>query len=442
MRSDEMDLIEYIELRLVDINGKLRGMTVPLSKPVDSLEEIKNDEHIKNGINVDGSSLPGFAIVENSDLHLEPDFSSIIELPFLERRKAAVLCFLHTRSKTGDAEDVFLGDARSLLRNTLDTQFSSNEIKIKPEPEFYLIEAMDELTPRDVGGYISISPDDESAELMIEFADNLKQMGVGVHYFHHEVGPSQQEFEISFSDVMKNVDNLVTLKPTLKAIANNYGTDVTFMPKPFEGEAGSGLHVHMQIFEGDNNLFADYDNPGKVSEYAKNFIAGIMKHAPAITGIANPSINSYKRLVPGYEAPAYITWGYSNRSVLVRVPMFKDPSKAAIEFRSPDFTTNPYLLLHVLLLAGKNGVENKLNPPEPRSDDVFELSDDQREKENIHNLPTNLGEALIALREDSFILDAMGPHLGPAWINTKGEEWRDYINHTVTDYEIDKYLNC
>lgn len=442
MRLDEMDLIEYIELRLVDINGNLRGMTVPLSKPVDNIEDIKNDERIKKGINVDGSSLPGFAMVENSDLHLQPDFSSLIELPFYERRKAAVLCFLHKRSKTGDTEEAFLGDARSLLRNTLDTHFPSNQIKIKPEPEFYLIEALDELTPRDEGDYISISPDDESAELMIEFADNLKQMGVDIHYFHHEVGPSQQEFEISFADVMKNVDNLVTLKPTLKAIAGNYGTDVTFMPKPFEGEAGNGLHVHMQIFEGDKNLFADYDNPGKVSEYAKSFIAGIMRHAPAITAIANPSVNSYKRLVPGYEAPVYITWGYSNRSVLLRVPMFKDPSKAAIEIRSPDFTTNPYLLLHVLLLAGKNGVENKLNPPEPRSDDVFELSDDQREKDGIQILPTNLGEALIALQGDNFILEAMGPHLGPAWIVTKGKDWKEYNNHYVTDFEIERYLNC
>ncbi|MCY3414355.1 MAG: glutamine synthetase [Candidatus Heimdallarchaeota archaeon] len=436
-------LIEYIELRLVDINGKIRGMTVPLSKPVVNLEEIKKDARIIKGINVDGSSLPGFASVENSDLHLEPDFDSLIELPYLSKRKAAVLCYLYHRDQNRSIADRFLGDARSLLKETMEHKMDGISVHIKPEPEFYLIEDReDQVIPLDQGGYIAVAPNDASTELMMTMVKSLETIGMNVKYFHHEVGPSQQEIELNFTDMMKNLDNLATLKPTLKLIAKQNHAQVTFMPKPFDGEAGNGLHFHLQLFKDGKNLFANEENPSEVSQFAMSFIAGILDHAKAITAVANPSINSFKRLVPGFEAPVYICWGYRNRSTLIRVPMYKNPKDAAIEVRSPDFSTNPYILLNVLLLAGMDGVNRQLVPPTPRSDDVFHLREEELEAEGIETLPSNLGEALAALKKDPIIYSALGPHLGPAWLKTKGEEWNMYNNLSVTDLEIKKYLDC
>ncbi len=439
--EDESDEIEYVEMRLVDINGNLKGMTVPLDIPVIDIDEIKDDERILQGVNVDGSSLPGFAGVQNSDLHLEPDMGTLVPLSYQDTRKAAVLCYLYHRDGENKNKP-YLGDSRSLLKHTINKYLKDLKMTIKPEPEFYLYssDSLGNIIPEDEAEYISLSPDDAGAEIMMDFVDHLKELGMRIHYFHHEVGPSQQEIEISHDDVMKNVDNLVTMKTAIKKIAENNGFNATFMPKPFEKKAGNGLHIHMRLFDKDKNVFAGEN--GELSEMGKHFVAGILKHAPAITAIANPSVNSYKRLVPGYEAPVYISWGYRNRSVLLRVPMISDPSKAAIEFRSGDFTTNPYLLLTVLIVAGMDGVKHKLSAPEPISYDIFELTEDELEKEGILSLPTNLGEAISELEKDKLILDALGAHIGPAFLKLKKKEWFEYNNMVVTDFELQRYLNC
>lgn len=440
--DDYSDAIEYIELRLVDINGHLRGMTVPLTNAVFDLEEIMDDERIKRGINVDGSSLPGFADVENSDLHLQPDFSTLIELPTGAYRKAAVLCNLFHRSPTGEVSEEFLGDSRNLLKYTIQQLLRTKKMKIKPEPEFYLYNVGEngEIYPQDNGSYIAISPSNGGDDMMVDFANALEEIGMGIHYFHHEVGPAQQEIEISFTEVLQNVDNLATLKPTLKSLAKEHGVGLTFMPKPFAGEAGSGLHIHMRLFDGETNVFAGEES-GTLSEFAQHFVAGILSHAAAITAVANPSINSYKRLIPGYEAPVYVSWGYRNRSTLVRVPMFNDASTAAVEFRSGDFTTNPYLLLTVLITAGMDGVAKQLTPPSPHTDNIFDFSQEELLAQNITSLPSNLGEALTALANDSIIFSALGPHIGSAFLKLKLDEWQEYTNFIVSDYELDKYLD-
>ncbi|MHA2091106.1 MAG: glutamine synthetase family protein [Candidatus Kariarchaeaceae archaeon] len=437
------DKIEYIELRLVDIKGNLRGMTVPLEEPVQTIEDVKNDPILQKGINVDGSSLPGFAKIENSDLHLTPDTSTLFEIPYLKRRKAAVLCFLYNRSETSDKDSPFLGDSRNLLKQILQNLFPSNTVKIKPEPEFYIIDDSNEfdVLPIDRGGYIDISPADMSSDLMIDFSNQLRDMGIPVHYLHHENGPSQHEIEIQFNKALKICDDLVTFKPTIKAIALQNQARVTFMPKPFSNEAGSGLHFHLQIWNGQRNIFGDPDNPEKISDIARWFIGGLLRHAPAITAIANPSINSYKRL-GAYEAPIYITWGYRNRSTLVRVPLFRDADKVAIEIRSPDFTANPYLLLSVLLQAGKDGIDNKIEPPQPRTENVYLLNQEKLVSEGINVLPSNLGRAITALETDPIILNSLGSHIGPAWLEIKRKEWMRYNNEIITDFEIQTYLDC
>ncbi|MHA2251495.1 MAG: glutamine synthetase family protein [Candidatus Kariarchaeaceae archaeon] len=437
------EMIEYIELRLVDIDGNLRGMTVPLEKPATTIEEVQEDPILQKGINVDGSSLPGFAKIENSDLHLTPDVSTLFEIPYLTKRKAAVLCFLYSRSQTSDADSPFLGDSRSLLKEALNTLLPNKVVKVKPEPEFYIIEDTydQDVLPIDSGGYIDIAPADMSSDLMIDFSNQLRDMGIPVHYLHHENGPSQHEIEIQFNNALKICDDLVTFKPTIKAIAMQNQAKVTFMPKPFADEAGSGLHIHLQIWDVERNIFGDPENPEKISNEARWFIGGILRHASAITALANPSINSYKRL-GGFEAPIHITWGYRNRSTLVRVPLFRDPNKVSIEIRSPDFTANPYLLLTVLIQAGVDGIENKIEPPEPRSENVYQLTQEKLVREGINVLPSNLGRAIAALESDHIILNALGSHIGPAWLEIKRKEWMKYNNQIITDFEIENYLDC
>ena len=255
---------------------------------------------------------------------------------------------------------------------------------------------------------------------------------------HHEVGESQQEIELDFDDATKMADNILLFKNLARSISRNHGIDVTFMPKPFEGAAGNGLHCHLQLWDGNKNLFG-VDGGSEISETAKMFIAGLLEHSPAITAIANPSINSYKRIVPHHEAPVYITWGMKNRTVLIRVPMFGSGDKAAIELRSADPMTNPYLLFTAIIAAGMDGVNRKLTPPDPRSEDIFHLSDEEREKLEIKMLPTTLEIALDSLEADSVICEAIGKDILENFVKLKREEWREYTNHIVTDWEWEMY---
>jgi len=428
--------IEFLEIGFVDLSGRLKSMTVPV-KQAESLTDVAKDPAVSKGTNIDGSSVIGFSKVEMSDLHLTPDPDSLVELPYTPDRRAAVMSYVYTRIQAGKDLLPFDGDPRNILRRVQQKFLgSSKSLQLKVEPEFFFVTADGQ--PYDRASYADTRPRNFGAEIMLEISRALRSIPIEINVIHHEGGPSQQEIELDFGPVMKMADSLVLFKNIVKVTAADKGIDATFMPKPFEGLAGNGMHCHMQLWEGDKNLFAT-ERDGEISESAKQFVAGLLKHAPAITAIANPTINSYKRLVPGYEAPVYISWGHENRTTLVRVPMFGKPEKAAIEFRSPDPSCNPYLLFAALLAAGMNGVKNELEAPEPRTEDLFKLSPEELCEIGVHMLPSTLNDALNALETDELMREVLGGHAFNTLLRLKREEWKQYANVTVTDWERSKY---
>jgi glutamine synthetase len=426
--------IEYIELRIADIHGRLKAMIVPCN-PADTIEELRKDPVLKNGTSVDGSSIAGLSRVESSDLRMRPDPSTLIELPYMMQRTAAAMCFVQEKGAT---EDYFYPtDTRGVLHQVCNRLLDDDmSLKTKVEPEFHFVTADGEKF--DEGGYADSYPASPAMDILMEIASSIQKIGMKPRVIHHEVGESQQEIEIAFDDIREMGDNLLVFKSLARAIAQDAGIDVNFMPKPFQGSAGSGLHCHLQLWKGEKNLFGDENTDG-LSETAKNFIAGLIEHSPAITAIANPSVNSYKRLVPHHEAPVYISWGMMNRTALIRVPLFTKAAKAAIEFRSPDPMANPYLLFAALLAAGMNGIKKGLVPPEPRSEDIFTLTEKQRDEFGITALPTNLGQALRALRADNVLVDALGSEIVDKFIEIKWKEWNDYRSEVVTEWEWETY---
>ncbi|MFW9789075.1 MAG: glutamine synthetase family protein [Candidatus Thorarchaeota archaeon] len=426
--------IEFIELRFPDLLGRMKAMVVPC-KPVDSIDEVAKDPALKNGTSCDGSSVTGLAKVESSDLRLVPDPSSLIELPFVAHRMAAAMCFVREKAATGT--EFYSLDSRGLLHTTCETLLSGKmQLKVKVEPEFHLITPDGE--PLDEAEYADTYPKSPGMDILLDISSALRTLGIQPRVIHHEVGKAQQEIELAFEEALRMADNIMIFKNLARAIAQNQGVDVTFMPKPFEGQAGNGLHCHLQLWDGEKNLFG-VDGSSELSETAKMFLAGLIEHAGAITAFANPTINSYKRLVPHHEAPVYITWGLMNRTALIRVPMFSTGDNAAIEFRSPDPMANPYLLFTAIIAAGMDGIKRELIPPEPRSEDIFHMTDKERDELGIQILPTALDEALDALEKDEMISRAVGADILRSYINLKKEEWRIYTSEIVTDWEWDMY---
>jgi len=427
--------IENIELRFTDILGRMKAMIVPCN-PVDDLKSLASDPAWKKGTSCDGSSVTGLAHVEASDLRLDPDPSTLIEIPFLGRRTAAAMCYVR-KKEAALSHEFYSLDTRGRLQVVYNELLQGNmRLMVKVEPEFHFITP--EGQPFDDAGYADTHPRSPGMDVLLSISAAIREIGIKPRVIHHEVGEAQQEIELDFEDARKMADYILIFKNLARSITQANGIDVTFMPKPFPGEAGSGLHCHLQLWEGEKNLFGDPETGG-LSDTAIHFVAGLLEHAPAITAIANPSVNSYKRLVPHHEAPVYITWGEMNRTVLIRVPMFNSADKAAIEFRSADSMTNPYLLFSAIIAAGKDGIDRKLAPPEPRSEDIFHMTDEERAKHKIKMLPSNLREALDCLESDSVILDAIGPDIARNYISLKRKEWYQYQNHIVTDWEWDMY---
>jgi glutamine synthetase len=428
--------IEYIELRFTDLLGRMKAMVIPC-KPANDLNEVLSDPALKRGTSCDGSSITGLANVEASDLHLDPDPSTLIEIPLTFQRTAAAMCFIREKEAHGTSKDYYSHDSRGRLHKICEDLLPGNlHLMVKVEPEFHFITPEGESF--DDAGYADTYPKNPGMDILIELASAIREVGICPRVIHHEVGEAQQEIELDFDDARKMADNILIFKNLARAIAQSHGIDVTFMPKPFENEAGSGLHCHLQLWDGTKNLFGD-EKTGGLSDTARMFIAGILEHSPAITAIANPTINSYKRLVPHHEAPVYITWGEKNRTVLVRVPMFGASEKAAIELRSGDSMANPYLFFSAIIAAGMDGINRKLAPPEPRSEDIFTLTDDERAKYDITMLPTSLEEALDCLEADPVIMEALGVGIAQAHIKLKRAEWRDYVSHIVSNWEWIKY---
>lgn len=429
------DDVRFISLQFTDILGTIKSITIPVGRLEEAMER---------GVWFDGSSIQGFARIYESDMVLKPDPVTYRVLPWSapERRRARIICDLY---RPGGAP--FAGDPRAVLRRVLArAEERGFLINAGPELEFFLFKRNGEFptqpVPHDVGGYFDFSPRDEAQRVRSDIILALEEMGMEVEASHHEVASGQHEIDFRYADALTSADNAMTFKYTVKAIAATHNVYATFMPKPIFGINGSGMHTHQSIFNPAGvNLFYDADDPYKLSELAYHFIAGQLKHAKALAAIVAPTVNSYKRLVPGYEAPAYICWAQVNRSALIRIPRYSPGRESAtrVELRCPDPSCNPYLAFAAMLAAGLDGIENGLTAPPPVNEDVYDFDEDDLRERSIGVLPGTLDEALRALAADPVICDALGEHVYEAFSRAKKAEWDEY-RIRVTEWELERYL--
>ncbi len=418
-----------LELWFVDIHGRLKAMNIPIS--VETVSKAVEDPIFSEGVNIDGSSVEGFTSLESSDLHLRPIPETIFELPYTDEPKLAVMCEILQNGQ------VFGGDTRSRLKYVIEKYLEPKGwlLTAGPEPEFIILKNN---RPFDTGQYADVYPNAEAEGMIKRFSQNLTKAKLKPKVHHHEVGLGQYEIEIGHDDVLQIADTIVTYKALIRALAAKIGLMATFMPKPFARTTGNGMHLHLSLWEDVTNLFAT-DQAQKLSKIANHFMAGIIEHAQALTAIVAPTVNSYKRLVPGYEAPVYVAWAPLNRSALIRVPMFQKSNSARFEYRCPDPSTNPYLTFSAIIVSGMDGIERELELPSPVKRNIFSLSSKKREKLGIKSLPGNLFEALSYLEKDKLICDALGDHICKHFFQLKKQEWLEYSTQ-VTDWDWKKYL--
>jgi glutamine synthetase len=435
LEQAQADGVHFISLQFTDILGTIKSVTIPIGRLEEALER---------GAWFDGSSIQGFARIYESDMVLMPDPVTYRVLPWSapQRRRARIICDLFRPDGSP-----FAGDPRTVLRRVLERAHKKGyNFKTGPELEFFLFKKDGEFTtqpvPHDVGGYFDFSPRDEAQKVRSDIILALEELGMEVEASHHEVAAGQHEIDFKYDDALASADNAMTFKYTVKAIAATHGLYATFMPKPMFGVNGSGMHVHQSIFGRDGkNLFHDEDDDYKLSQLAYNFIAGQLDHARAMAAIVAPTVNSYKRLVPGYEAPAYVCWAQINRSALIRIPRYipgRDSSVRA-ELRCPDPSCNPYLAFAVMLAAGLDGIDNNLPAPAPVNEDVYDFDEAELQKRAIGVLPGTLGEALKELSSDPVIREALGEHVYGAFTRAKQAEWDDY-RIRVSQWELARYL--
>ena len=422
--------IKFINLWFVDILGQLKSVTIRDRELEKALEE---------GIGFDGSSVEGFARIYESDLLLKPEPATFRILPWCSRpdeKVAAVFCDIITPEGKG-----YAGDGRLALKKLMERAKKQGfEFKVGPELEYFYFKGCG-TEVIDQGGYFDFAPQDLASELRQETVRLAEEMGIAIDYGHHEVAPSQSELDLRYGNALTIADDLLTVKVITKEVARKYGLSASFMPKPIFGENGSGMHVHMSLFKGKDNVFFDSRDPSFLSGTARYFAAGLLAHCREITAICNQWVNSYKRLVPGYEAPVYIAWARHNRSSLVRIPAFKHgkPSAARIEFRSSDPACNPYLTFSVILAAGLEGIDKKMSLPEPVEEDIYRMDEAERKRRNIPSLPGSLIEAIVLAEKSTLVRKALGEHIFEQFIANKKIEWDRYRTQ-VTDYEIKTYL--
>ncbi|WP_297469999.1 type I glutamate--ammonia ligase [Thermococcus sp.] len=422
----------FLQLIFVDINGVPKGMEVPIGR---------YEEAVEDGISFDGSSIPGFQGIEDSDLIFKADPSTYSEVPW--EGIARVYGYIYKDEKP------YKADPRGVLKRTIEKlEKEGFKAYIGPEPEFYLFKKNGtwELHIPDSGGYFDLVTLDKARELRREIAIYMPSFGLVPEVLHHEVGKAQHEIDFRYDEALKTADNIVSFKYIVKAIAEMRGFYATFMPKPLYGFPGNGMHLHISLWKDGENAFIGEDG---LSETALHFIAGILKHAKALTALTNPTVNSYKRLVPGYEAPVYVSWGYRNRSALIRVPAFWGKG-ARIEYRCPDPSANPYLAFSAILLAGLDGIKRKLEPEAYVETNVYEMSEEERSKAGIETLPGSLGEALEELKRDKVVREALGGAY-ENFIKYKEKEWSEYVAYLeskelpletkkVTEWELERYF--
>lgn len=430
------DNVKFVCFQFTDVIGAVKSVDIPVSR----LKKV-----LKEGIWFDGSSVEGFARIQESDMLLRPDASTYAVLPWSseETRRARVICDVYTPEG-----EPFAGDPRTVLKRQLKRLEARGwRFDVGTEPEFFLVKAnggdLLHPVPHDVGGYFDFSASDEAQHVRTRLMSALDQMGLEIEMGHHEVALGQHEIDFHFADALRTADNVVTLKYTVRALAAQHGLIATFMPKPFFGINGSGMHTHQSMSDAEGrNVFYDANDPYLLSQDMYHFMAGQLKHARALAAIVAPTVNSYKRIVPGYEAPVYVCWAQINRSAMIRIPSHvgKDGSGVRAELRFPDPSCNPYLAFAATLAAGLDGIERELECPGPVNHlNIFEMDDDELAERGIAQLPGSLQEALDELAGDPVLVDALGKDTYDVFRRAKRAEWERF-NMQVTDWEIDQYL--
>ncbi|MEW9677790.1 type I glutamate--ammonia ligase [Lentibacillus sp. L22] len=430
----EEENVQFIRLQFTDMLGTIKNVEIPLSQLEKALD---------NKMMFDGSSIEGFVRIEESDMYLYPDLDTFVVFPWTsEKGKVArFICDIYSPDGTP-----FEGCPRYNLKRNLKKmeELGFTAFNIGTEPEFFLFK-LDEygdpsLELNDKGGYFDLAPTDLGENCRRDIVLELEEMGFEIEASHHESAPGQHEIDFKYSDAVKHADDIQTFKLVVKTLARKHNLHATFMPKPLFGVNGSGMHVNMSLFQNGENKFFDPEGDMQLSDVAYQFTAGIIKHATNFTAVTNPTVNSYKRLVPGYEAPCYVAWSGTNRSPLVRIPYSRGLS-TRIEARSVDPAANPYMAMAVLLAAGLDGIKHKLTPPTPIDRNIYVMDKAEREKNGIKDLPATLADALVELQKDEVVIEALGEHLYEHLVEAKEIEW-DMFRTTVHPWEREQYLSA
>ena len=423
--------VKFIRLWFTDILGFLKSFAITVEELEGALED---------GMGFDGSSIEGFARIDESDMIALPDPDTFQVLPWRPREGRAVARMFCDILKPGGQP--FEGDPRYILKRNLKRAADLGyTFYVGPELEYFYFRDSNGTEPLDQGGYFDVTPRDAATDLRKETVLTLEELGIGIEYSHHEVASSQHEIDMRYTDALTMADNVMTSRLVIKEVALKFGVYATFMPKPVFGINGTGMHVHQSLFKGDRNAFFDEGDQYHLSKVAKCYIAGLLKHAQEITSVTNQWVNSYKRLVPGYEAPVYLSWARRNRSDLIRVPEYRPGREKStrVELRSPDPACNPYLAFSVMLAAGLEGIEKEYEAPGPIEENVYEMTSEERQKKGIGTLPASLLEAIQLTEKSQLVRKALGDHVFEAFIKNKKIEWDQYRTQ-VSEYELKKYL--
>ncbi len=431
IRMVKEDDVEFIRMQFTDIFGQLKNVAITASQI---------EKAVNNQIMIDGSSIEGFTRIQESDQYLYPDLDTFAILPWRPQygKVARLICDVYNPDGTP-----FVGDPRGTLKRTLERAAGLGYIfNVGPECEFFLFQTDEEGRPttktNDEAGYFDLGPLDHGESTRREICLNLEKMGFEIEASHHEVAAGQHEIDFKYADALKTADNIMTFKLAVKTLAQKNGLHATFMPKPIFGINGSGMHTNMSLFKDGKNVFYDENGDKRLSKEAYSFIAGILHHMKGMTAITNPLVNSYKRLVPGYEAPCYMAWSASNRSALIRIPAARGQS-TRVELRCPDPCCNPYLSLAVCLAAGLDGIEKDMTPPAEITENIFAMDEATRKANGVDSLPGSLREAIDELQKDELIAETLGSHIISQYVSGKLAEWDEYRTR-VSNWEVSKYI--
>lgn len=426
--------VKFIRLQFTDILGVLKAISIT----TDQLDKALDGE-----LMFDGSSIEGFVRIEESDMYLRPDINTFLVLPWISSispgKTARIICDVYDTQGRN-----FIGCPRYALKRAIEeAQTMGYTMQVGPEPEFFLFHLDEEGAPtlktNDRAGYFDLPPVDMGEEARRDMVEVLQSLGFEIEAAHHEVAPGQHEIDFKYQDALKTADNIVTFRIAVRIVAQRHALYATFMPKPVFGINGSGMHLHISLFKGNQNIFYDPNTPDQLSETCRYFIGGVLKHARAFAALTNPTVNSYKRLVPGFEAPVYIAWSHRNRSPLIRIPARRGIG-TRMEIRNPDPSCNPYLAMAAVLKAGLDGIKNRIVPPAQIDENIYEMDLAQRKEKGILSLPENLFEALDELRNSQLMRETLGEHIYARFLRAKTKEWETYSNR-VHAWEIEEYLN-